>query len=70
MKILNLFLLFIISQFAFAQADYFYPNTGNFNKNIPSPEEFLNYPIGTHHTRHDKVVEYFKELARLSERMT
>jgi hypothetical protein len=70
MRILSLISLLIISQFAFAQADYFYPNTGSFNKNIPTPEEFLKYPIGTHHTRHDKVVEYFKELARLSDRMT
>jgi hypothetical protein len=30
----------------------------------------LGYPIGAHHTRYDKIVEYFKELDRLSDRMT
>lgn len=53
-----------------AQADYFYPGTGNFNSTIPTPEKFLGYPIGTHHTRHDKIVEYFKELDRLSDRVS
>lgn len=52
------------------QADYFYPFSKNFNKGIPSPEEFLGYPIGSHHTRHDKIVEYFKTLDRLSDRVT
>ncbi len=54
----------------YAQVDYFYPNAGKFNPNIPTPEQFLGYPIGAHHTRYDKIVEYFKELDRLSDRMT
>ncbi|MBC7650603.1 MAG: hypothetical protein H7101_02515, partial [Deinococcales bacterium] len=49
-----------------AQADYFYPTASNFNPAIPTPEAFLGYAIGTHHTRHDKLVEYFKELDRVS----
>ena len=53
-----------------AQADYFYPTSKAFNKSIPTPEEFLGYPIGSHHTRHDKIVEYFKLLDRLSDRVT
>ena len=53
-----------------AQADYFYPNAQVFNKAIPTPEEFLGYPIGTQHTRHDRVVEYFQTLSSLSERVT
>ena len=53
-----------------AQADYFYPGAGNFNAAIPTPEKFLGYAIGTHHTRHDKIVEYFKELDRLSDRVS
>ena len=52
-----------------AQADYFYPTSKAFNKSIPTPEEFLGYPIGSHHTRHDKIVEYFKTLDRLSDRV-
>jgi hypothetical protein len=59
-----------LTTFCFAQPQYFYPQTQNFNQNIPTPEKFLGYAIGSHHTRHDKVVEYFKELDRLSDRMT
>ena len=55
---------------AIAQSDYFYPGTGNFNAAIPTPEKFLGYAIGSHHTRHDKIVEYFKELDRLSDRVS
>lgn len=61
--------LLFVSNICFAQADYFYPAAKNFNPAIPTPEKFLGYAIGSHHTRHDKVVEYFKELDRLSDRM-
>lgn len=54
----------------FSQAEYFYPNSGTFNAAIPTPEKFLGYAIGTHHTRHDKLVEYFKELDKLSDRVS
>lgn len=54
----------------FAQQNYFYPTSNNFNSAIPTPEQFLGYAIGTQHTRHDKIVEYFRELDRLSDRMT
>jgi hypothetical protein len=64
-------LIFILLQNALsAQADYYYPNSGNFNPTIPTPEQFLGYGIGANHTRHDRLVEYFKELDRLSDRMT
>jgi hypothetical protein len=53
-----------------AQPNYFYPNSGNFNPQIPSPEQFLGYAIGTQHTRHDKIVAYFQKLDELSDRMT
>jgi hypothetical protein len=53
-----------------AQPNYFYPNSGNFNPQIPSPEQFLGYAIGTQHTRHDKIVTYFQKLDELSDRMT
>ena len=68
----NIFLAALIIFFhltAMAQADYFYPGSGNFNASIPTPEKFLGYAIGSHHTRHDKIVEYFKELDRLSDRV-
>jgi Zinc carboxypeptidase len=67
-------ILFIVSFFAAitvsAQQNYFYPNGGIFNPQIPTPEQFLGYAIATQHTRHDKIVEYFRELDKLSDRMT
>ena len=56
--------------FAYGQPEYFYPAYKSFNKSIPTPQEFLGYGIGTHHTRHDKVVEYFKKLDELSDRVS
>ncbi|HEX6306663.1 MAG TPA: M14 family zinc carboxypeptidase, partial [Longimicrobiales bacterium] len=54
---------------AMAQStDYFFPEGTRFDPGIPSPEQFLGYAIGTHHTRHDRIVSYMQELARLSDR--
>lgn len=69
-KLLFVYSFLLITIAGITQADYFYPNTGNFNAAIPTPEKFLGYPIGTHHTRHDRLVEYFKELDRLSDRVS
>ena len=62
--------IFTNVQAAFSQANYFYPGSGNMNASIPTPEQFLGYPIGSHHTRHDKILEYFRELDRLSDRVS
>lgn len=48
--------------------DYYFKEYQPFNKNIPSPEEFLGYPIGAYHTRHDLVVAYLDKLAELSDK--
>ncbi|MDX1493813.1 MAG: M14 family zinc carboxypeptidase [Longimicrobiales bacterium] len=48
--------------------DYYFPAEISFQPGIPSPEEFLRYPIGSYHTRHDRIVAYMQELARLSDR--
>ncbi|MCK6618167.1 MAG: M14 family metallopeptidase [Cyclobacteriaceae bacterium] len=61
---------FLFSSLLSGQPTYFYPQAQKINSQIPTPEQFLGYPIGTHHTRHDKVVEYFKTLDALSARMT
>ncbi len=56
---------------AFAQNDYYFPNTGaDLDPAIPTPEQFLGYPIGSHYTRHDRLVDYFRELARHSDKIT
>jgi len=47
---------------------YFFKAYEPFDQNIPSPEEFLGYPIGSQHTRHDRIVAYLDKLAQLSNR--
>ena len=53
---------------AAAQTDYFFPEGTSFRSDIPSPADFLGYDIGSFHTRHDRIVAYMQELARLSDR--
>ncbi|WP_282054267.1 M14 family zinc carboxypeptidase [Maribacter luteus] len=48
--------------------DYFLKKFHPFNADIPSPEEFLGYGIGEHHTRHDLIVAYLEKLAEVSDR--
>ncbi len=60
---------FCISTTGLAQ-DYFYQKYKPFTPNIPSPEQFLGYGIGEHHTRHDLIVAYLTKLAEVSDRAT
>lgn len=62
------FLLVLTVSTAKAQSDYFYPQTARFNPDIPTPEQYLGYAIGSLHTRHDAIVGYMRELARVSNR--
>ena len=62
-----LVLVLLCSTMAFSQ-DYFLPKFEPFNADIPSPEEFLGYGIGAHHTRHDLIVAYLEKLASVSDR--
>jgi len=62
-----LFLLLLCSASGFCQ-DYFLKKYEPYNKEIPSPEEFLEYGIGEHHTRHDRIVAYLEKLAELSDK--
>ncbi|NQZ44861.1 MAG: zinc carboxypeptidase [Flavobacteriaceae bacterium] len=48
--------------------DYFLKKFHPFNENVPSPEAFLGYGIGEHHTRHDLIVAYLTKLAETSDR--
>lgn len=66
---LPLFLGLLLLRPAFGQ-DYFLKGKGPYDSKIPSPEGFLGYPIGSHHTRHDRIVAYFEQLAALSDRAT
>lgn len=63
--------VFFVTALSFGQAAYFYPEAaGSINPAIPTPEQFLGYPVGSQHTRHDKIVEYIKELSKLSKRVS
>lgn len=64
---LIIWLLVLVHIPALAQ-DYYFESYKPFNQSIPSPEEFLGYPIGEYHTRHDLVVAYMYTLAEFSDR--
>ncbi|WP_211289924.1 M14 family zinc carboxypeptidase [Hymenobacter chitinivorans] len=57
---------------AAAQNSYFFPaaQASTFDPNIPTPEKFLGYAIGTHYTRTDQIVAYLRELDRVSDRVS
>ena len=63
----TLFCLLFISANSSAQ-DYFLKTNGPFEDEIKSPESFLGYAIGSHNTRHDKLVAYFEYLGEVSDK--
>ncbi len=67
MRIFLLLLLCCIGNPVLAQ-DYYYGIYEPFEANVPSPEQFLGYGIGEHHTRHDLIVAYLEKLAATSDR--
>lgn len=69
-KFLFLVCLALYLNLALGQSAYFKINDATMNKQIPTPEKFLGYGVGDQHTRHEKLVEYFRELDRLSDRVT
>ena len=62
--------LWLLAAPAFAQNAYFFPQGGDFDPSIPTPQQFLGYEIGSRYTRHDQLVAYFEELARHSDKIT
>ncbi|WP_425236396.1 M14 family zinc carboxypeptidase [Ulvibacterium sp.] len=62
----TLFLLLLCSGVLQAQ-DYFHKKFHPFTTDIPTPQEFLGYDIGKHHTRHDLIVAYLEKLAKVSD---
>jgi hypothetical protein len=61
---------FLLFQSIISAQNYYFEKFQPFNKNIPSPEEFLGYKIGDYYTRHDLIVAYLEKLAELSDRVT
>lgn len=69
LKQLSIIVFLLIQSFANSQ-NYYFKEYQPFNKNIPTPEEFLGYQIGDYHTRHDLIVAYLEKLASLSNRVS
>ncbi len=42
----------------------------SFDSKIPSPEEFLGYELGEEYTFHHQIMDYFRELAKVSDKIT
>ncbi|GAA0713527.1 M14 family metallopeptidase [Aquimarina litoralis] len=61
-------LIYFLVLFPTFGQDYFLKDQAPFLSEIPTPEEFLGYPIGDQHTRHDQILAYFTKLAELSDR--
>ena len=68
MSRISILLLCLFSGSLFSQSDYFFPENMEVDSSIPSPQEFLGYPVGSHHTRTDRIVSYFEKLASVSPR--
>jgi len=66
MKNLLIICALLLGTHVFAQNNYFFPSGVSFDPAVPAPEQFLGYPVGDWHTRHDRIVSYFQELARVS----
>ncbi|OAV69680.1 Zinc carboxypeptidase [Bacteroidales bacterium Barb4] len=69
-NIAALFILLATFAQASAQDKYYFEGQGKLNPDIPTPEAFFGFPIGTSLVRYDKVVEYFHLLADKSDRAT
>ena len=72
-----LFLFFICyffnlqSQNKSVDLNYYFSNQENtFDQSIPTPESIIGHQVGEWHITHDKLVQYMKELARSSDRVT
>ncbi len=48
--------------------DYYLSSYGPYDPAIPTPESYMGYAIGSHHTRHDRIVSYFEHLAQISDK--
>lgn len=64
-----LILLFALMSVSQENMDYFLPNEVNYNQNIPTPEQFFGQKMGEWHLTHDQILNYMKEVDRLSDRV-
>lgn len=50
--------------------DYYLPEDVTYNPDIPTPAEVIGHEVGELHVRHDKLVEYMRQVAEISDRVT
>ena len=66
------FTLFVLFQVLFLNAqekmEYFLPGDVAYNPNIPTPEQFFKQQLGEWHLTYGQVLDYMKEIVRISER--
>ena len=65
---MRLFLFTVLACAPLLAQDYFTARYQPFQNTIPSPEAFLEYEIGSQHTRHDQIVAYLQTLATASKK--
>ncbi|WP_422091883.1 M14 family metallopeptidase [Tenacibaculum ovolyticum] len=74
MKKVFLFLLILTSIKIVAQQkidfSYYLPKGVSYNKKIPTPKSVIGHEVGEWHITHDKLVEYMKALAKVSDRIS
>lgn len=49
--------------------DYYLPANIQYNKEVPSPSEYLGFQVGEWHVSHDRLVAYFSAIAQHSPRV-
>ena len=49
---------------------YYLPKNVTYDQSIPTPKSVIGHEVGEWHVTHDKLVEYMKTLARVSDRIT
>jgi hypothetical protein len=59
---------FIMSLIAQEPLDYFLPGDVQFDPDIPTPEQFFGHQVGEWHLTHDQLLNYIKEIAKVSDR--
>jgi len=65
-------ILLVLFQIVFSRAqekmEYYVPGDVEYSKNIPTPEQFFKQELGEWHLTHSQVLDYMKEIARISDR--
>src|SRR6056297_637823 len=64
------FLMVPVAGIAQVDLDYYLPDNGSYNPDIPTPEEVIGHQVGEWHITHDKLVQYMYVLADASDRVT